>query len=161
MKVREILRRLRKDGWFIVRQKGSHRQLQHRMKPGTVTVAGKPSKTLHPKVLASILSMRNWRKREMRYWVRIYRHGKDYSAMVPDLPGCVAAGDSVEQVRELIAEAIPMHLDLMRRSGEKVPAPTRHVDLDVEKLEDEEICTWINIKKPLATRRKQRVGSKD
>ena len=54
MKVREILRILRKDGWFVVRQTGSHRQLHHLIKSGTVTVAGKPSKTLHPKVLASI-----------------------------------------------------------------------------------------------------------
>jgi predicted RNA binding protein YcfA (HicA-like mRNA interferase family) len=54
MKVRDVLRRLRADGWFIVRQTGSHRQLHHPTKSGTVTVAGKPSKTLHPKVLASI-----------------------------------------------------------------------------------------------------------
>jgi predicted RNA binding protein YcfA (HicA-like mRNA interferase family) len=55
MTVREILRILSKDGWFIVRQSGSHRQLNHASKPGTVTVAGKPSRTLHPKILASIL----------------------------------------------------------------------------------------------------------
>jgi predicted RNA binding protein YcfA (HicA-like mRNA interferase family) len=55
MKVGEVLKRLRKDGWMVVRQKGSHRQFHHPTKPGTVTVAGKPSKTLHPKVVASIL----------------------------------------------------------------------------------------------------------
>jgi predicted RNA binding protein YcfA (HicA-like mRNA interferase family) len=55
MKVREILKRLRQDGWTVVRQKGSHRQLQHPTKPGTVTVAGRPAKTLHPKIVASIL----------------------------------------------------------------------------------------------------------
>ncbi len=55
MKVAEALKLLRKDGWFVVRQKGSHRQLQHASKSGNVTVAGKPSKTLHPKILASIL----------------------------------------------------------------------------------------------------------
>jgi predicted RNA binding protein YcfA (HicA-like mRNA interferase family) len=55
MKVREILKRLRDDGWQVVRQRGSHRQLQHGEKPGTVTVAGKPSQDLHPKVVASIL----------------------------------------------------------------------------------------------------------
>lgn len=54
MTVREVLKKLRADGWVIVRQTGSHRQLHHPTKPGTVTVAGKPSKTLHPKVLASI-----------------------------------------------------------------------------------------------------------
>jgi predicted RNA binding protein YcfA (HicA-like mRNA interferase family) len=55
MKVGEILKRLHQDGWVVVRQKGSHRQLHHPTKPGTVTVAGKRSKTLHPKVVASIL----------------------------------------------------------------------------------------------------------
>jgi predicted RNA binding protein YcfA (HicA-like mRNA interferase family) len=55
MKVGEILKRLRQDGWVVVRKKGSHRQFHHPTKPGTVTVAGKPSKTLHPKVVASIL----------------------------------------------------------------------------------------------------------
>ncbi len=55
MKVREVLRVLAADGWQIVRQRGSHRQLQHSTKPGTVTVAGKPGDELHPKTLASIL----------------------------------------------------------------------------------------------------------
>jgi predicted RNA binding protein YcfA (HicA-like mRNA interferase family) len=54
MKVREILRRLNRDGWVVVRQKGSHRQLHHPTKRGTVTVAGKPSRTLHPKIVSSI-----------------------------------------------------------------------------------------------------------
>lgn len=43
MKVRDVLRRLADDGWEIVGQKGSHRQLKHPTKPGKVTVAGKPS----------------------------------------------------------------------------------------------------------------------
>jgi predicted RNA binding protein YcfA (HicA-like mRNA interferase family) len=55
MKVRDMLRRLRADGWRLVRQKGSHRQFQHPEKPGTVTVAGKPKDDLHPKTVASIL----------------------------------------------------------------------------------------------------------
>jgi predicted RNA binding protein YcfA (HicA-like mRNA interferase family) len=55
MKVGEVLKLLRKDGWWVARQTGSHRQLNHPTKPGTVTVAGKSSKTLHPKILASIL----------------------------------------------------------------------------------------------------------
>ena len=55
MTVRDALKRLRGDGWYIVRQRGSHRQMHHATKTGTVTVAGKPSKTLHPKAAASIL----------------------------------------------------------------------------------------------------------
>jgi predicted RNA binding protein YcfA (HicA-like mRNA interferase family) len=50
-----MLHKLRADGWVVVRQTGSHRQLHHPTKPGTVTVPGKPSDTLHPKTEATIL----------------------------------------------------------------------------------------------------------
>ncbi|MDZ4805911.1 MAG: type II toxin-antitoxin system HicA family toxin [Candidatus Eisenbacteria bacterium] len=42
MKFRDLLRQLEDDGWQVVRMRGSHRQLKHSSKPGTVTVAGKP-----------------------------------------------------------------------------------------------------------------------
>jgi predicted RNA binding protein YcfA (HicA-like mRNA interferase family) len=41
MKVRDLIRMLERDGWELVRTRGSHRQLKHPVKPGTVTVAGK------------------------------------------------------------------------------------------------------------------------
>ena len=43
MKVRDVLKKLEVDGWVIVRTKGSHRQMKHPTKLGTVTVAGKPN----------------------------------------------------------------------------------------------------------------------
>jgi predicted RNA binding protein YcfA (HicA-like mRNA interferase family) len=55
MKVKELLRLLADDGWQLVRQRGSHRQLQHSVKPGTVTVSGKRGDELHPKTLKSVL----------------------------------------------------------------------------------------------------------
>jgi predicted RNA binding protein YcfA (HicA-like mRNA interferase family) len=55
MKVREVLRLLRADGWTIARIRGSHRQLTHPYKRGTVTVAGKPGDELGPKTLRSVL----------------------------------------------------------------------------------------------------------
>jgi predicted RNA binding protein YcfA (HicA-like mRNA interferase family) len=55
MKIREILRQIEDDGWFLVRTRGSHRQYHHATKPGTVTVAGHPGQDLHPKTLNSIL----------------------------------------------------------------------------------------------------------
>jgi predicted RNA binding protein YcfA (HicA-like mRNA interferase family) len=64
MKVREVLRLLSADGWWVVRQRGSHRQLQHSTKPGTVTVAGKPGDELHPKTLTSILQQAQLAERE-------------------------------------------------------------------------------------------------
>jgi predicted RNA binding protein YcfA (HicA-like mRNA interferase family) len=49
------MRLLKKHGWEIDRTRGSHRQLVHRIKPGTVTVSGHPSDDVHPKTLKSIL----------------------------------------------------------------------------------------------------------
>lgn len=55
MKVREILRTLRDDGWTVAATRGSHRQFKHLVKPGRVTVAGKESDDIAPGTLASIL----------------------------------------------------------------------------------------------------------
>lgn len=55
MKVSEILELLRRDGWFHIATRGSHRQFKHSSKPGRVTVAGKPSDDLPPGTLNSIL----------------------------------------------------------------------------------------------------------
>jgi predicted RNA binding protein YcfA (HicA-like mRNA interferase family) len=55
MKVREIIRRLDDDGWFLVGTRGSHRQYKHAIKAGRVTVAGKLSDDLAPGTLDSIL----------------------------------------------------------------------------------------------------------
>lgn len=54
MKVREVLRILKNDGWNVVRTKGSHRQLKHPQKKGAVTLAGKPSIDIPPGTLKSI-----------------------------------------------------------------------------------------------------------
>src|SRR5204863_9688066 len=121
----------------------------HPTKPGTVTVAGR--RCIRRSWLPSGNSP-NWGNRDMRYWVRIYRQGKDYSALVPDLPGCVAAGDSVEDIRKQITDAITMHLEMMEQTGEKVPAPTQHVDLDLTELEEGELSTWVDVPLPHAKR---------
>jgi predicted RNA binding protein YcfA (HicA-like mRNA interferase family) len=60
MKVRDILKLLRNDGWAIVRTKGSHRQLRHPQKPGTVTVSGHPSLDIPIGTLKSIHKQAGW-----------------------------------------------------------------------------------------------------
>jgi predicted RNA binding protein YcfA (HicA-like mRNA interferase family) len=55
MKVREAIRMIEEDGWFIVATRGSHRQYKHANKLGRVTIAGKPSEDLAPGTLNSIL----------------------------------------------------------------------------------------------------------
>jgi predicted RNA binding protein YcfA (HicA-like mRNA interferase family) len=55
MKVREVIKLIEEDGWFLVATRGSHRQYKHSTKAGRVTVAGKPSDDLAPGTLNSIL----------------------------------------------------------------------------------------------------------
>jgi predicted RNA binding protein YcfA (HicA-like mRNA interferase family) len=55
MKVRAVIKLIEADGWRLVRQTGSHRQFHHPTKPGTVTVAGKPSIDVPQGTLVSIL----------------------------------------------------------------------------------------------------------
>ena len=62
MKVRDVLKLLRKDGWSVVVTVGSHMQLKHPKKPGRVTVAGHPADDLHPKTLKSILTQAGLKK---------------------------------------------------------------------------------------------------
>jgi predicted RNA binding protein YcfA (HicA-like mRNA interferase family) len=55
VKVKDVIKLLEEDGWYLARTKGSHRQLKHPAKPGTVTVSGKPSVDVPPGTLGSIL----------------------------------------------------------------------------------------------------------
>ncbi len=64
----------------------------------------------------------------MRYAVVIEKAESNYSAYVPDLPGCVATGATLEEVESEIREAIAFHLDGMREDGLPIPAPTSKVE---------------------------------
>ena len=55
MKVREAIRLIEEDGWYLVATRGSHRQYKHPTKPGRVTVAGKPADDLAPGTRNSIV----------------------------------------------------------------------------------------------------------
>ncbi len=61
-KVRDLIALIQADGWQLVRQKGSHRQYRHTSKPGTVTVAGKPSVEIPPGTLSSVLKQAGLKK---------------------------------------------------------------------------------------------------
>lgn len=64
----------------------------------------------------------------MKYAIVIERVETNYSAYVPDLPGCVATGSTIEEVKHQIREAIEFHLDGMREGGEPIPPPSSHVE---------------------------------
>jgi predicted RNase H-like HicB family nuclease len=60
----------------------------------------------------------------MRYAVVIEKGEKNFSAYVPDLPGCVSVGDTLEEVKLEIREAIEFHLEGMREDGSPIPTPS-------------------------------------
>ncbi len=64
----------------------------------------------------------------MRYAVIYEKTATGYSAYAPDLPGCIAAGDTLEETKELIREAIEGHVELMRERGYAIPQPTTVAD---------------------------------
>jgi predicted RNase H-like HicB family nuclease len=64
----------------------------------------------------------------MRYAIVIEHAGTNYSAYVPDLPGCVATGATPEEVEGSIREAIELHLEGMRQDGTPVPPPSSRVE---------------------------------
>ena len=70
----------------------------------------------------------------MKYVVVIEKGTSNFSAYVPDLPGCVAAGDSIEEVEKLIQGAMEMHIAGLREDGISVPPPSslaREIDVTV------------------------------
>ena len=64
----------------------------------------------------------------MRYAIVIEQAGTNYSAYVPDLPGCVASGSTIADVETRIREAIAFHLDGLREDGLPLPMPSSQVD---------------------------------
>jgi predicted RNase H-like HicB family nuclease len=64
----------------------------------------------------------------MRYAIVIEKASTNYAAYVPDLPGCVATGDTLEETEKLIREAVQFHLEGLRADGLPIPTPTSQVD---------------------------------
>jgi len=64
----------------------------------------------------------------MRYAIVVEKAGNNYSAYVPDLPGCIITGNSVKEAEQEILEAIKFHIDGLREDGLPVPAPSSVVE---------------------------------
>lgn len=60
----------------------------------------------------------------MEFLVVVEKGKSSYGAYVPDLPGCVAVGDTRRQVLKLIREGLQLHIQAMREAGESIPTPT-------------------------------------
>lgn len=65
----------------------------------------------------------------MRYLVVVEKGPSSFGAYVPDLPGCIAAGESKEEVLALIRDAIELHLEGLKEDGQPIPAPSSTSEL--------------------------------
>ena len=74
----------------------------------------------------------------MRYAILLEPTKTGFSAHVPDLPGCVAAGETREETLDLIREAIEFHLEGLRLHGEPIPGPAS-------------ICEYVEVTQPIET----------
>lgn len=115
------------DGWYLVNAVGSHRQYKHPLKPGRVTIAGKPSaevatwyRAKHPE------ASRAGPEDPMTSYAVVIERASDggYGAWCPDLPGCVALADTEEAVLAEMRQAIELHLAGLRQDGQPVPHPS-------------------------------------
>ncbi len=64
----------------------------------------------------------------MRYAIVIEKAESNYAAYIPDLPGCVAAGDTIEETKQLLREAVEIHIKGMKEDGLPIPEPTIQTD---------------------------------
>ena len=65
---------------------------------------------------------------QMRYAIVIEKAKSNYAAYVPDLPGCVATGATIEETERLIREAIEIHVEGLRADGLPIPEPSSRVE---------------------------------
>ena len=126
LKVREMIALLEADGWYLVRTRGSHRHFRHRTKPGTATIAGKPSDTLPAGTSAEHSEAgRNNEEAAVNGYVVVVERAEDgtFGAWSPDLPGVVATAQSYDDCVNLMRDAVAGHLEVMREHGDPIPEP--------------------------------------
>jgi predicted RNase H-like HicB family nuclease len=73
----------------------------------------------------------------MKFAIVIEKAESNYSAYVPDLPGCIATGETIDEICRLMQEGIEFHIEGMKFDDEPVPEPTsevRYVEIDMDRI---------------------------
>src|SRR5438034_739519 len=122
MSSREVIRRLKQDGWYEVAHVGSHKQFKPPVKPGRVTVPH-PVRDIPIGTLRSIEKQAGIRLRGlMDYIAYLHKDRKsDFGVSFPDFPGCVTAGKTLDEARRMAVEALSFHIKGMMEDGEAIP----------------------------------------
>ncbi len=132
MKVRDVSRLLKNDDWYLVATEGSHRQFKHPKKRVRYSCGQAEQRFAHWNFEQYFAASRTERLRRffinMRYAVVFEKAENNYAAYVPDLLGCVATGETIEETEREIREAIEFHLRGMREDGLPIPEPIIRVE---------------------------------
>ena len=120
MKVRDVVKRLEEDGWRLARTKGSHRQSSSEEAGDSYSCGTSVSR--HS--ARNVEQYPEAGRIEMKYLVIYEKSQTGWGAFAPDLPGLGVAGKTLEEVKQLIREAMEFHLQGMREHGDPIPAPS-------------------------------------
>jgi predicted RNase H-like HicB family nuclease len=120
--VREVIKLIEADGWYLDRQRSSHRQFKHPTQAGPGDRGGAPAEGPGPEDAPEHPPAGG--VGAMGYLIILEPTPTGFSAYSPDLEGCVAAGDDREETIALMREAIAFHLEGLAAAGEPVPAPS-------------------------------------
>jgi len=118
------------DGWRHVRTTGSHRHFKHPTKPNLVTIPGNAGDDVPVGTMKAILKSAGIDAPQMnpKYTVIFERAVNNWAAYVPDLPGCMTTGKTLEETKVNIKEAIDGHIKTLREFGDPVPEPVSIAD---------------------------------
>ena len=96
-----------------------------------MTVPGNMGKDVPKGTLKSVLKqaglIESMRDKRMDYVVIYEKGDSSYGAYVPDLPGCITVGETLEEVQTLIQEAIEFHIEGLQEDGDDVPQPSLNI----------------------------------
>jgi predicted RNA binding protein YcfA (HicA-like mRNA interferase family)/predicted RNase H-like HicB family nuclease len=123
VKVREIIKIIQDDGWFLARTRGSHRQFHHPARRGTVTVAGSANDDCPKRRFTVSSNKQDFADSMEHYLIVIEPSATGFGAFSPDVPGCVATGTTVEQTLSEMRAALAFHFEGITGAGEPVPEP--------------------------------------
>ncbi len=130
MHSRDIIKALKKDGWYLVKQVGSHMQFKHAAESG--------------------------RAKFMEYIAYLHQdrnkgRNSDYGVSFPDFPGCITAGKTLEEASRMAAEALALHIQGMLEDGDAVPEPSTVDDVAADAAKRRAIAFLVNVNAPDAT----------
>jgi predicted RNase H-like HicB family nuclease len=125
--VHQMIKLIEADGWTLERVRGSHRHYVHATKPGVGDRARQAEPGLAHRYRAQHPETGRYRQEAaVRTYAIIIERSDDggYGAWSPDLPGCVALGDTEQEALSEMKEAMRGHLEVMRERGETIPNPS-------------------------------------